>query len=265
MFEHERKFVLNRLDAEHFLGIVGPRLALEVYDTGRPIAYTRTTYLDTEDQEYLRSCEEGPVARRLRIREYAAAPDLLAPPVLTGTCVLEMKESAGPVRAKARFEAAPEIIAHVVAMHGELPRGADDVLERMESLTTIRKRLRDGQPIARLTTWYRRVSLVGENRRIRVTMDEGITFCPPVAIGRAGERAEPEKVAGYGPGRVIEVKYRGDPPAWLIEAMDGLGENENFSKFREGMRAVRRATSRLDRPERTRPIAVPSGWWTRKT
>src|SRR3954468_23684645 len=81
-FEHEKRFLLTRAQAVTFFGAVGGRATVELYDRGRPLSFTRTTYLDTDDLSYFRSCE-GPVARRLRIREYAVAASLTETPVLS--------------------------------------------------------------------------------------------------------------------------------------------------------------------------------------
>ena len=66
--EHEERFVLTRAQVMRFLTAIGTRAIVETYDRARPIAYTRTTYFDTDDSVYLRSCD-SPIARRLRLRE----------------------------------------------------------------------------------------------------------------------------------------------------------------------------------------------------
>ena len=67
--EHEERFVLTRAQVTRFFAAIGGRATVETYDRERPIAYTRTTYFDTDDAFYLRSCN-GRIARRLRLREY---------------------------------------------------------------------------------------------------------------------------------------------------------------------------------------------------
>src|SRR5262245_40400492 len=98
-FEHEQRFILNRAQATAFYAAIGGRASLELYDRERPLSYTRTTYFDTDDFAYFRSCD-GPVARRLRIREYAAGKRLGEPAVLSGICFLELKQHAGTTRSK---------------------------------------------------------------------------------------------------------------------------------------------------------------------
>lgn len=254
--EREHRFIPGRADAERFVAAVAPHMALEVYDDTRPVAYSRTTYLDTDDLTYYGSCGSA-VKRRLRVREYAAATDLAEAPVLSGVCSLEFKESSGSVRTKARVRAAPQVLATAVRDVHALADRDRKLLERHAAFTALERRLSEGvRP--RLTTWYRRVSLVAEAGRLRVTMDEGIVFCRPMGIGVAGEPAEPPDVVGQGPSRVIEVKHVGEAPGWLTQALAGLTEAPHFSKFCVGMRALERASATLERLNQTRPIAVPS-------
>lgn len=264
--EHEHRFVLRREQAETFIKAVAPNLTLDVYDARRPVSYTRTTYLDTEDLAYFRSCDQPhTVHRRVRIREYAAARDLDETPTLTGVCVLELKESSGPVRSKARFRSPPEVISHIVRFRGEVPLLWRQSLEQMQALRALQSCFGADNLAPRVTTWYRRASLSGENGRVRVTLDEGIRFFAPAPIGNAGEPAEPPQIIGYGPGRVLEVKYVGDPPDWLTGPMAGLKE-ANFSKFRAGIEALQRAGGDLGdmNTRSTRPIEIPAHFRVRE-
>src|SRR5215468_10196631 len=93
-FENEQRYVLTRAQTVAFYASIGTRVALELYDRSRPVSYTRTTYLDTEDFSYFRSCD-GPVARRLRVREYAVAAAPGDTAFLSGVCFLELKQSSG--------------------------------------------------------------------------------------------------------------------------------------------------------------------------
>ena len=117
--EQERRYILGRAEAEGFIAAIAHHLMLDAHHRTFPVAYTRTTYLDSDDFAYLRSCD-GPVGERLRIREYAAAPDFDSPPSSTGRCFLELKQSAGPVRAKRRFAAPAEVIWQMVRSGGEV-------------------------------------------------------------------------------------------------------------------------------------------------
>jgi hypothetical protein len=181
------------------------------------------------------------------------------PPTLTGVCVLELKESTGLIRSKARFRSPPHVIAHLVRNRGQAPLLLRQSLDQMQALKALQHCLTADDLTPRVTTWYRRASLSGEGGRVRVTLDEGIKFCRPTNVGAPGERAEPIEVIGFGPGRVVEVKYSGQPPDWLAIAMTGL-DDANFSKFRAGMEALQRKAEQIqDRSSRsTRPITIPA-------
>jgi hypothetical protein len=238
-FEHEQRFVLTRAQVIAFYSAIGPRAALELYDKVRPISYTRTTYLDTDDFAYFRSCE-GPVARRVRVREYAVASSLADTPVLSGISYLELKQNAGTSRSKVRISAPPAVL------RGILQGGAqgDDVaaevaqLEPLAALRAIQEELATGTLAPRLTTWYRRTCMTGEGGRVRITLDENLTFCRAQPLGDAGEAVGATDAFATGPARILEVKHWGETPEWLSRAVEGLSAAPNFSKFRMGMLAL---------------------------
>ena len=66
---------------------------------------------------------------------------------------------------------------------------------------------------------------------------------PPRPVGMPGRLAAPtlEDVVTTVEGRVVEVKYRGDAPGWLVEALRLLPESLGFSKFLAGMTALAKA------------------------
>ena len=53
-FDHELRYLLSRGEMRRFLDAIAARAAIEIYDPERPISYTRTTYLDTDDLAYFR-------------------------------------------------------------------------------------------------------------------------------------------------------------------------------------------------------------------
>lgn len=240
-FEIEQRFLLTHAQTVAFLRAVSAHIVPELHDRARPLSFTRTTYLDSVDLAYLRSCA-GRVARRLRLREYAVASTLLEPPLLTGDCFLELKESAGPVRSKIRL-AAPRLVVERI-IDGSLE--TDSALDCLaapgakEALAALRAEIAARRPIPCLTTWYRRSSLTGEDGRVRITLDQGLSFCEPQHLGDAGEVATPSGVVARGPARILEVKRHGQPPAWLERATAGLVPAPSFSKFQMGMVALRR-------------------------
>jgi hypothetical protein len=235
-FEHEQRYLLTRAQAVSFFAGVGPRATVELYDRFRPISYTRTTYLDTDDLTYFRSCE-GPVARRLRVREYAVASTLEETPMLSGICFLELKQNQGTARSKIRLSAPSAVLVALIEGSGNFDSEAAG-LEQLTALRAIQDELTAAPVTARLTTWYRRSCATGEGGRVRITLDEGLAFCKPQPLGAPGEKVAPLGVAAYGPSRILEVKHWGDKPEWLSRATEGLTPTPGFSKFRMGMMAL---------------------------
>jgi hypothetical protein len=247
-FEQERRFLLTRSQVVDFFAAVGSRAELEVYDPARPVSFTRTTYLDSDDLAYFRSCE-GPIARRLRIREYALAESLSDVPELSGSCFLELKQNAGDARSKVRLSAPVERMERIIAgVHDDDLRLEGP--EQAAALATLERELASQRVAPRLTTWYRRTCLTSEGGRVRVTLDEGLTFCKPQRLGRAGQPVNLTRVVAYGPARILEVKFRGEEPDWLARATASLSAASNFSKFRMGMMAVEQSSS-------ARPASLP--------
>jgi VTC domain len=257
--EAERRFFVTRAQAEAFLTEVAPRLTLEVHDAQRPLAFARTTYLDTDDLIYYNSSREQ-VRRRLRVREYAAASEPDDEPILTGVCALELKETEGVMRSKARLVAPADVIAFILDSGGSAPPAWKDRLSRMRAFGAIQESLRFDIPSPRVTTFYRRASLAVPDGNVRITLDEGARYCRPVRLGKVGDPATPPEPVADGPRRILEIKTLGTPPTWLTAAMDAARLEpapESFSKFTAAMeivlgRAARGVTAG------TRPIAIPS-------
>lgn len=246
--EHEERFVLTRAQVTRFFTAVGARAAVETYDRARPIAYTRTTYFDTDDSRFLRSCH-GPIARRLRLREYAMAASLEDAPVLSATACLELKQNTGTARSKVRIQASPTLLRELIERRGE----RDAVfasLEPLSALSTLQRELATPTIAPRLTTWYRRASLTAESGRLRITLDERLTFCRPQIVGVVGAEVAPSPadVIAPGPARILEIKYWGDRPWWLARALEGLEPAHDFSKFKMGMSAMSRKLESLVHP-----------------
>ena len=234
MQDSERRYLVDLSQAGRVLAAAGKELEVEVHDRKRPVAYSRTLYLDSDDLLHLRS-SEGAVTSRLRVRQYASAASLDEAPRITPIAYLEYKENAGPARRKTRLAAPGESLAQL--LRGDLEDQAlrRDVA-RFATFRAIEPALRNGGLRARLTTWYRRLSLAGDG--VRVTLDEGLVFCPPVPPLEAGRSAEPASSFARGPGAVLEVKLSGRAPAWLGRATTGLMAASSFSKYQAGMAAL---------------------------
>ena len=233
-FDHELRYLLSHGEMRRFLDAIAARTAIEIYDPDRPVSYTRTTYLDTDDLTYFRTGDGAP-ARRLRIREYAVAATPKDAPILSGVAFVELKEHDGPARRKVRLAASPAEIAQLLAER-ELGPSSNMTVGQAE----LARELALPTMAPRLATWYRRLCLTADARRVRITLDENLTFCRPQPIGDAGSLAAPrerEVIAAF-PARVLEVKHCGEMPFWLGPALECLQPADSFSKFRMGMTAL---------------------------
>lgn len=235
MAERERRFLLTRAAAGTFLTETAGWLTLDVYDLARPFAYARTTYFDDFGSSYLRSSER-PVVERLRLREYAASRGPGDTPTLTGAAFLELKAIRGVTRAKVRVAAPADVLAAWVNRHGDPPPAWRHRLMRQEGFPALQERLRRDRLRPRVVTWYRRVSLTGE--QIRVTLDEGLSFARPSPLGVGAGLAMPTHAVDHLGGRVLEVKTSGGEPSWLAAAVAKLTPAASFSKFCQGMLAL---------------------------
>jgi hypothetical protein len=213
--QREMKYLLDPDAAASVWAAACTRLEPQFQDPARPIAYVRTTYYDTPELSYYRT-GDGSVSRRLRIREYAGTTDPEGVPILFDVCYLELKQSAGGMRAKLR-----------------IPIRAQDAEPHLA-------RLADTTVLPQLTTWYRRSALTDEKERLRITLDESLTFCEPVALGTPCFGFEPERIIARGPSFVLEVKAWDRLPRWLDDCLDELGEATGFSKFMTGMQILQR-------------------------
>jgi len=257
--EHEERFVLTRAQVTRFFAAIGMRATLETYDRGRPIAYTRTTYFDTDDSLYLQSCS-GPVARRLRLREYAMAASLEDAPILSSLACLELKQNAGTARSKVRLQATPTLLRQLIDSRGQ-PDPEFESLEPLSALATLVQQLAIPTMAPRLTTWYRRAAMTAESGRLRITLDERLTFCRPQCVGVVGAEVAPSPadIIAPGPARVLEIKHWGERPLWLDWALDGLEPAPDFSKFRIGMAAMTRKLQPAARPYGGVPAGADDG------
>jgi hypothetical protein len=266
-FTHEQRFLLTRGEAARFLKGAADRASKTTYDPDRPISYTRTTYFDTADAAYL-SPAEGEPARRLRVRQYASAASPGEPPLFSGVGFIELKQHMGTARSKLRLGATAAEIAALLAdpraaASAALMSGRDET-----PLCIVAQELAIDTMAPRLSTWYRRTCLTVAGQPLRITLDEGLQFCRPQPIGRAGRPAAPaarEVVAAF-PARILEVKHCGGLPAWLDALLAGSRPAPaHFSKFRIGMEALARELAIESRvlgradvslePDRSDPVA----------
>jgi hypothetical protein len=239
-FTHELRFLLTRAEATRFLEGTAGRASKTTYDPDRPISYTRTTYFDTADAVYL-SPAAGEPARRLRIRQYATAGAPDEPPVFSGVGFVELKQHLGAARSKVRLAATASEIAALLGDPQAAVRAAIAAGRGDAPICIVGQELAIATMAPRLSTWYRRVCFDVAGQPLRITLDDGLQFCQPQPIGRAGRPAAPlgRDVTAAFPARILEVKHCGALPAWLESLLAGLRPAPvHFSKFRIGMEAL---------------------------
>jgi len=252
--ERELRFLVSIAEAERVIASARGALARDVHDRKRPVAYSRTTYLDTDDFLFLRSCA-GPVATRVRVRQYAAAATLAEIPTATPNAYLELKASSSDARGKVRIAARAESLAQLLC--GRL----DDPwlrrrLDRKPAFRDVERWLERGVLRPRLTTWYRRRSFSGDG--VRVTIDHDVRFCRPLLPVGAGLEAAPAASVARVARAVLEVKLAGRAPRWLSSVTSRLRAAPHFSKYRVGMDALGTSIDALRRVQGVRTFGVPS-------
>lgn len=248
--ELEYRFVVERSAAEGVLRRAATYLPPEVHVAERPVAYSRTLYLDSDDGMFLRTFKSGTTACRVRARQYAAATDLSAAAhVASGAAFLELKRTCGLEREKIRVELTRDQLAGILA--GEaVPAEAQERIDRVPVLAEVVAGVAAGAIKPCLLTWYRRWSLGG--LALRITLDEGIAYCLPEPLAAAGDRAEPRAVIARDALAVLELKMSAAMPSWLEAEVSAIRRHLAFrhSKFRAGMEALRHAQPAIQKNDR---------------
>jgi len=183
------------------------------------------------------------------LREYAMAASMEDAPVLSGTACLELKQNTGTARSKVRIQASPTLLRLLIERRG-LRDPAFASLEPLSALATLQREFAFPTIAPRLTTWYRRAAMTAESGRLRITLDERLTFCRPQIIGVVGAEVAPNAadIVASGPARILEIKHWGERPLWLARALEGMEPAHGFSKFKMGMEAISRKLEALVRP-----------------
>ncbi len=228
----ERRFVVSPELAATISRQVASRLAPQVFDRGRPIAYTRTTYYDTPRHALYRTLHPD---CRVRLREYGAAVDESASPELSGISYLELKSIEGEWRTKIRLRLPSQ---HGVHRADGFRLAWDRLLAELPADLVLPCDLRDANLVPRVTTVYRRRSWASEDGAVRITLDSGLIGSSPILVADAPDRFEPVGSIDFGDRRVVEVKSVGAVPDWLERVLGGVPVTEQFSKFRWGVAAL---------------------------
>ena len=239
--QRERRFRVEPGEAARVLDQLARRLPLLSYAPGSTLTYVVTTYFDSPGRDYLAVIERtgGHLSLKLRVREYLAVLDGDQALVPTPSCFLERKERIGDVRLKQRIELAKSELARVLRRDASL-EGDEAVVRALEAELAARAL----EPV--LVSGYRR-RVFGDDAGLKVTVDEQIGFhTPPARLYEQYAALVPDVLGpplGHGPACVLELKQpRGlAAPDWLTSLVAELAPIDRFSKFREGMRLMKRA------------------------
>ena len=236
--DRERRHLLDRGDVKELLTRLRAVAKERLYDPERPYAYARTVYLDTPELEYLQSSTRG-TTRRVRIRRYASAATPVGPACYVGASYLEVKESSALGRAKLRIAVPAPAVSRLV--HGGLTLETyAGSLSTFPVLADLSRKLRSHLLSPTIATWYRRRSFVAVKDEVRLTIDQELSYCLASAADLDAERAGPDRAYRRGDPVVVEVKWRGDLPAWVDDVFAGFPEAHLFTKYRAGMQLTRR-------------------------
>jgi len=220
-YDHEQRHLVDARQARELFQALSKHCGAGLRERGD---FLRTTYFDTADGAYARSCD-GPVRRRLRVREYTVLEED-GTARLNGRCALELKESHGAHRTKQRWLGSGEEIRRALAgQQASVPPALAAFFPA-------------AQPV--VTTWYRRQSMMSPDATVRVTLDHELLLAAPEPVGEAGALAYPSSVLHrLEEGVVLELKWRGGPPEWLAPALATLGPpSDAFSKFTYAVRTL---------------------------
>lgn len=254
--QRERRYHLGRDQALAILRVVAAELPAVTYHAGSQRTLIATTYLDSPARDYLRMVEEsgGRVSLKVRVREYlpildgAGTPD--APALVEmPTCHLERKERIGDLRAKQRVRLDKRQLGAVLRRQVTV-RGEPDVVAVLEAELAMRAL----EPV--LVSVYERWVFGSDRGGLRITFDERLRFhAPPDGLYDAHAALTPGALGDAlpGPARILEVKDAAGAamPPWLETLLTGVPEVEGYSKFRDGMAALRGSG------ERGRPLTMP--------
>jgi hypothetical protein len=235
--DRERRFVASVADPDALAASLAGDAPPIVLDAARPIAFARTTYLDTADGRLLANSlafGNGVPRVHVRIREYAGAVAAGDAPTLTNGRYLEIKHIDGENRRKLRWRLSDDVAVHEPAWIADAwHRARAEADAKLGALATL-----DGASLAPVvTSLYRRTSFVIEHG-VRITIDSAIEFATPASVQSTPDRFRPAAVAAYGGRAIVEVKFERALPPALAAALRPLTESPSLSKFHLGMAAV---------------------------
>jgi len=260
----ETKYVLPSVSAQTLARALAQKLPTHRYEGDganrlpRPHHFVTTIYFDTPSRDLYRAAVGSDSNLKLRAKEYYDLHPSLAEvathprqlvrfhPVLW----LEVKHKAGSRTGKHRlgipktevpeFFASGRVTAEMIeiqeAAHG---KGAGRWFAEVAQLC---RRYREPFQANNLVN-YRRLAWQDDEADLRVTLDVNLAFYAPPADLWSREHALVRDTLGVPAGTearcILEVKTRGDLPAWLGEVLrQTQAEPIAYSKFEEASRAL---------------------------
>lgn len=254
MFEErsEQVYFLAPEATQTFVDGVAARLDEDQYcrsDASGRAHYVTTLYFDTESQAIARACEAGE-GMRLRAREYYDRYPAIVQrePLLW----LEVKTRAGKTTRKVRFAIPTDevptylhdgVIHPSTLEHERWTGSAETVLRDIGELC-----MHASGPLRPdCVAQYRRRAWQDAADMLRITVDTELAFHRPPAHpfdGHSISEALTEPPVARVVDSLVEIKLRGEPPAWLTQLVREVGMRpaseglHSFSKFLAASRAV---------------------------
>lgn len=220
--------------------------------------FATTVYFDTDCGDLYREAIDNPVHVKARAREYYDVhPDLTElatdlrdlvqyQPVLFVELKVRERERSLKRRVavpKAEVDGLFERLEVSAATRSLQPEGSTELDAFVAEFGRLRARF--GKPLrASCIVNYRRLSWEDPDAALRITLDRDLcVFAPPVELWTRREALTREALGTpvhEESACVLEVKSRGELPAWLFTLLEAHAatKSENYSKFVMAFRAV---------------------------
>jgi SPX domain protein involved in polyphosphate accumulation len=232
----ERKYVLSEAASHALREVFASRLALEEFVPGRLRTLVHSIYFDSPEWTLYSDSMRQEGSLKFRLRGYATKERTSeVDSNVYFECKLGVQEGmAGKKKKKLRFMV-PHALATMLFERRAARQAATGMLTLAPQPKFWRKALHfvaAKHLIPRLTICYERTAYVSEDGRLRITLDEHFEASSIHSdnTSRLGE------AHGRLPGVVIlEIKFLGEFPAWVVEALNRVGllcEGQAFSKFK---------------------------------
>jgi hypothetical protein len=233
----EVKYLLDRASGNEVYTDLAKRVTPKLRN-GETSSYHVSTYMDSPERTFARAeLKETRISTKIRVKEYYQLNGTA--PMFSDVSYVEVKTRSGQMVEKSRFAVSRKQIADILTSG---PPPSDDPAARAagEAFEVTRK----GMPLAPIfIVHYRRYTLQGSDKRLRITFDEMVSFhvAPEDAVLKATgfSRRELPPPLLVEPMWVVEVKTLGVSPSWLDDILD-QGRQVAYSKFGTGIRELER-------------------------